>query len=177
MALRLNLLLAMALAMPTTAHAAYVDIIVWLEPANASVAVGELTTIDIMASFPDPVAAWGLDLGIGTPGFATWTGTTLGGSWEETGGTMDLDGLGGIRFGTGVSGDVLLATVTFEGLMPGATDLILSSGPEEDEGFLLDTGVVATNVTFESGMLTVIPEPTTLVGFFVFALVGLRRRR
>lgn len=177
MARRLILMLALLMAIPAVTQAAYVDIVVWLEPADASVEVGELITIDIMASFPDPVVAWGLDLGVAPPNFAAWTATTLGGSWDPTGGTQDLDGLAGIRFGPGVSGDVLLATLTFEGLLPGATGLTLSSGPEEDEGFLLETGTVETNVTFEPATLTVIPEPTTLVMLSVLTFVSLRRRR
>lgn len=149
--------------------------VVRLEPVTPSVNVGESVTVAILATFDEPVMAWGLDLAIGAPAYAAWTGTVIGANWDAPPATLDGDGLAGLRFPTGLAGEVLLATLTFEGLLAGETLLALSSGPEEDEGFLLASGGLATNVQYLPATLTVVPEPAAV------ALLGLaavmRRRR
>lgn len=147
------------------------DVVVWLDPPSPTVSVGETVTVDIMAEFVDPVMAWGLDLTIAEPTVASLTQIAIGSEWDATD-TLDEDGLAGMRFPTGVGGQVLLATLTFEGLAIGETALNLSSGPEEDEGFLLEAGYVAATGDFTGATLTVVPEPATLllaVGFIVLA--------
>lgn len=152
------------------------DITVYFDPADSVVELGETVAVDIRADFGDPVVAWGLDLTLEQPEYAAWIDTVIGSAWDVTE-TLDEDGLAGLRFATGVSGDVLLATVTFEGLAVGETLLTLSSGPEEDEGFLLESGFLAENVQFSPGSLTVVPEPAglALLGIGMLA-IRLRRR-
>ena len=167
-----GLTLMMLAAVPASAN-----ITVYMNPVDAVVNVGETTTVDIMATCDDPIMGWGIDMTIVNPGLLAWTNTALGASWDMPGGSLDGDGLNAIRFGSGVDGEVLLATLTFEGLAEGATSLTLSSGPEEDEGFLLEYGGIETNVTFVPAMLTVVPEPTTIAMLSLISLVALRRRR
>ncbi|MGD8454417.1 MAG: hypothetical protein PVJ57_21600 [Phycisphaerae bacterium] len=151
------------------------DITVWLNPASPSVAVGDTVDVDIMASFSESVVGWGIDLALDEPGYADWIDTVIGSAWDPSD-TLDHDGLAGLRLPPGVGGDVLLATVTFAGIAPGTTTLTLSTGPEEDEGFLLEAGDWVTEAEFLPGTLTVVPEPTALTLLALAALTTLRRR-
>ena len=167
------LALMMLAAVPASA-----DIMVYMEPADAIVNVGETTTIDIKANFSDSITGWGLDLAISEPVYTSWIDTILGASWDAPGGSLDGDWLVGLRFPSGLSGDgIVLATLTFEGLAEGVTSLTLSSGPEEDEGFGLEFGGFDTNVTFTPATLTVVPEPAALVLLTLGAVTVIRRRR
>ena len=157
MVVRRSLVCVTALAMLMCAVPASAEIAVWLEPASPTVDVGEFVDVDLMASFDEPVVAWGLDLTIAEPTYADWAGMLLGLDWDAPGGTLDGDGLAGLRLDPGVTGEVLLATLTFEGLAEGETFLSLSSGPEEDEGILLEAGGMATGVQFTGATLTVVP--------------------
>ena len=153
------------------------DITVYFDPADSVVGLGQTVTVDIRADFDDPVVAWGLDLSIEQPEYAAWTNPVLGPDWNAPGESLDDDWLVGLRFPSGNYGDVLLATVTFEGLAVGETLLSLSYGPEEDEGFLLEAGPLEGNVQFSPGSLTVVPEPGGLVLLALGALtIRLRRR-
>jgi hypothetical protein len=163
-----------ALAALVLAPTASADILVWLNPATPEVEVGQPVTVDLMASFDEPVVGWGLDLTIDDPTYASWTSTTLGSAWNATT-TIDGDGLAGLRFPDGIGGEVLLATLTFEGMAEGVTPLTLGSGPEEDEGILLASGALATNVQLAGATLTVVPEPTAVL--LLLGLAALTRRR
>ena len=158
------------------APVASADVTVWLDPASPTVIVGEATTIDIMADCDDPTVAWGIDLTMERPAYADWLDTTIGPAWDATD-TLDLDGLAGLHFPGSVTGEILLATLTFEGVDEGVMPLVRSSGPEDDEGFLLESGLLATNVEFLPGSLTVIPEPGGLALLILGALtIRLRQR-
>lgn len=172
---RVLLCLAVTAAL-TNAPLASADVTVWFNPASPTVAVGETVDVDLMASFDSPVIGWGMDMVIDAPLYADWIDTTIGGAWDATS-TLDGDGLAGLRFPDGVSGDVLLATLTIQGLAVGETSLTLSSGPEEDEGFLLALGGLDTNVMFTSSSLVVVPEPGSIALMCTCALATVRRRR
>ena len=160
----------------TSAATAPADVMVWFVPASPTVNVGGTVAVDIMVDSDVPITGWGLDFTIGEPAYAAWTDTLIGSAWDAAD-SIDEDGLAGLRFPDGISGQVLLATVTIQGLAVGVTPLCASSGPEEDEGFLLDTGSLATNVSFEPGCLTVIPEPSAIALLSAVALATLLRRR
>ena len=165
-------LLALSLTTP-----AFADVQVTLDPVDAVVNVGQTVDVDIVATFSEPIVAWGLDVTLGDLGLGTWSNLTIGPAWDTTG-SLDSDGLSGMVFDTGLTGEVLLATLTFEaGMTPGTTDLTLSYGLEEDEGFLLETLVLDGNVQFAPATLTVIPEPTTLALLGFCATATLLRRR
>lgn len=89
----------------------------------------------------------------------------------------DGDGLAGIAFPTGVSGnDILLATITFSGDAVGETDLFLSTTPQDlTEGFGLDPTGFA-EVSFAPGHVEVIPEPASVSLLVVCCLVVFTRK-
>ena len=177
MTMQRNLICLAVLAVVASAPAAWADIVVYFDPADPVVAVGETVEVDIRADFTDSVVSWGIDLFVEDAEYADWVDTAIGSYWDDPGGTLDEDGLAGLRFPTGIDGDVLLATVTFEGLVEGETELRLDCGPEEDEGFLLEAGYLDENVQFFSGNLTVVPEPAGLTLLAIGALtIRLRRR-
>jgi hypothetical protein len=160
-----------------SASGAAADVIVYFDPADSVLAIGDSVPVEIRAEFEEPVMSWGLDLTVEDSAYADWTDTVIGDAWDDPGDTLDHDGLAGLRFDTGIGGDVLLATVTFEGLLEGETVLTLSMGPEEDEGFVLEAGGLASNVQFVPGSLTVVPEPAGLTLLAIGALtIRLRRR-
>jgi hypothetical protein len=164
------------LVMLASAPTAPADVLVYFDPVDSVVELGETVGVDIRADFDDPVVAWGIDLTVDKPEYASWIDTAIDPAWDIPGESLDEDWLVGLSFATGASGDVLLATVTFEGLALGETLLSLSSGPEEDEGFLLEAGSMEENVQFMAGTLTVVPEPSglALLGLGVLA-IRLRR--
>ena len=176
MSVQRALLGILALSLAAWTPAASATMLVWLDPAAPTVAVGDTVTVDIKGTFDESVVTWGLDLTVGDPTYAAWINTAIGVDWDVTD-TLDHDGLSGMRFATGVAGDVLLATLTFEGLAEGVTTLTLSSGPEEDEGILLEMGGLATNVQFAPATLTVVPEPGSLALLGFGALAALLRKR
>ncbi|MGD8450503.1 MAG: PEP-CTERM sorting domain-containing protein [Phycisphaerae bacterium] len=176
MTIQKGLICIATLAVLACVSPASADIIVWLDPASSTVDVGGSVSVGLMAHFDEPVVAWGMDLVLDEPAFAAWTDTVIGDDWNPTA-TLDGDGLSGMRFPAGITGDVRLATVTFEGLVEGTTTLTLSSGPQEDEGFLLEAGSLETNVSFTPASLTVVPEPSALVALSASGLLLLRRRR
>ena len=144
---------------------------------DSVVEVGQTVDIDIVATFSAPVVGWGLDVTLSDPGLGDWTDLTIGPLWDSSG-SIDGDGLAGLVFPTGYTGEVLLATLTYEaGWTLGTTDITLSYGPEEDEGFLLESGPLDPVVTFNPGTIEVTPEPATLPLLVAALAFGLRRRR
>lgn len=89
----------------------------------------------------------------------------------------DGDGLAGAVFPAGLTGDLLLATLTFQAIGAGATEVGASATPGDlTEGFPLDPSGFDADVSFTSARVEV-PEPGLPVILALAALTQLLRRR
>lgn len=168
-------------AMGTPAVASIVT--VRFDPPSQTVTLGDPFTVDIVADIDMPVVGWGLDFTPATLGIISLTGLpAIGADWLSAF-APDGDGLVGLAsplppFNGSISGiGIVLATLSFSADTIGATDLVASITPGDlTEGFALDPTGFAT-VTFQPGVLTVIPEPSTLVLLVFVSLMFVRRKR
>jgi hypothetical protein len=139
-----------------------------VEGPAGPVSVGQVFQVDILADLSDPVLGWGLDLDFDAGLLVASGAPAIGGDWVPFGGG-DGDGLAGVFVpppgDPGLSGDdVVLATLSFEAVAEGVAALILGITPSDlNEGFALDPTGFDPNVTFVNGLVTIIPEPGTLV--------------
>jgi len=161
-----------ALAGPATAGV----IVVTFDPLVAYISpVGGTALVNVVADIPadSPVLGWGLDLDIVNPAIAALVGVSIPAPWTQVFG--DPDGIGGLAFPTGITGnDVVLATLTLQGLAVGTTEIHLSATEGDlTEGFALDPTGFGTFVA-PCGVVIVTPEPASLV---LLALAGLVVRR
>lgn len=146
---------------------------------------GGTVNVDIVADIPEntAVVGWGLDLSIVNAAIANLTGAVVATPPWDAVTAPDGDGLAGLAPtppGTGIWGNaVILATLTFTGLMEGTTAIALSNTPGDlNEGFAIDPllgGGFAT-VNYVGGTVTVLPEPTSLGLLALAGLLALRRR-
>ena len=168
---------------------ALADIDVYLAPPGQDVLLSAGTaTVEILADIPEAeeIASWGLDLdrlgtSIGNP--AVQINLALFDPAAAAGGD-DLSAF--ILLDNPVWGNgVLLATVTYDLLGLGQTDLTLKDdnaynglGPDLTEGFGLNpppSGEFGL-MNYTGGYINVIPEPTTLSLLVLGGLALLRRR-
>jgi hypothetical protein len=164
---------ALLLASPALADTVYAS----FDPTPKVVNLGDTFTIDIVADMTSDIVGWGLDLTIADPSVAMRTAAdpVIGPDWDPAF-APDGDGLAGLAFPAGVSGnDILLATVEFQAMALGVTDLYLSITPGDlTEGFALyPTGF--DDAVFTAGQIRVIPEPAALA-LLGLGVLALRRR-
>lgn len=162
---------------PASSWAATVD--VSFQPSDSIVALGDTFSVDIFADFSDPVLGWGLDISFDSSILLLNGTPTLGALWEPAS-TMDGDGLAGLAFPTPISGsNVLLATLSFDAIAFGTSDLLASvSKGDLTEGFPLVDGGFADFIVIP-GSVTVVPVPAAvwLFGSGLIGLVGLAKRK
>jgi hypothetical protein len=161
------------------------DIIVSFNPADATIpTVHGSVDVQIVASIPqsDSIIGWGLDLIVDTPGLVSWSVLSLGPDFVPFS-APDGDGLGGIvptPPGTSVWGaSVLLATLRFTGVADyGQTSICTGSTPGDlTEGFARDPDIGGfANALYTCGMITLVPEPASLLLVSLAGLAVVRRR-
>jgi len=165
------------------------DIVVTVQPSETVVEVGDYFTVDLLADIPlaDAIVGWGMDLSFDGSILShdPLVDVAIGPAFIPAL-APDGDKLAGLFFGPpppppGLSGDdVLLATMTFEALMPGSTSLnggITLGDPSE--GFI-GPGLPAPvrTVLFSDASVTVIPAPAGVVlGLIGLGVVGWVKRR
>jgi len=154
-------------------------VVVSIEPSASSEPVGNVFAVDIVAEIPDFVLGFGLDLSWDTTILTEVAAPTIGALWTPLA-APDGDGLAGLAPPAGISGtNVLLATVTFQGVSAGATPLTLGVTPGDlTEGFpLKPSGFAETQ--FIAAQVEIVPEPGTgslvLLGSVAIAMSQARR--
>lgn len=184
----LSLTLALGLFVCSSAPA---DIVVSWDPAVEVIpGVGLQGSLSIYADIPedDAIVAWGLDLYY-DEAIASVNSIVYGPLWSEVSHDPTAqDVLDGVDFDmaamgffppAGVSGNVLLATLTFDALAVGETWLSLQAHALDlSEGFAKNPPPTGAFVPFTDlpGKIVVLPEPATLA-LLGFAGLALIRRR
>src|SRR5260221_326775 len=94
--LRAALIVTVVLSWPTL-PAARATVIVRVQPATQTVALGSLLKVTLVADIPNPVVGWGFDLNASQPGVLTNAGAPAIASppWVPVA-TPDGDGLAGL---------------------------------------------------------------------------------
>lgn len=154
------------------------DVVVRFDPRLQTVELGDIFTVDIVADIGVPILGWGLDLLIESAGIVSLDSPpAIGPDWLSVF-AADGDGLAGLAFPDPVVGnDIVLGSLTFAADAIGQADLSLATTAGDlTEGFALDSEGFA-ELLFESGNVTVVPEPATLALCLLGGLGLMRRRR
>lgn len=174
---RVSLILAFCCLPQLAAGQSNDSVIVRLAPAVVDVQVGDIFTIDLLADLgAHSVIGWGLDLGYDDLALAPVGPPEIGPLWTASF-APDGDGLTGFSRAWSTSGEsVLLARLTYQALSPGETQLVPSyTSADLNEGFPLDP-VGFANITFEPGMVNVVPEPAACLLLTALAALAVTRR-
>jgi hypothetical protein len=132
--------------------------------------IGESAVVEVRADLTEAIIGWGLDLAVVDPSVATLTDLAVALPWDAAEATLDHDLFGATSLtSVGPGTDILLATLTFQAVGDGVTNIALLTSNDEDEGFALANWSGLDSVVFASGTITV-PEPTS---FLVCTLGGL----
>lgn len=174
-----SLLIPALMLLAAQTHA---GVIVKFDPNSTQVIAGQSVTVDLLADIdePDGVIGWGLDLEF-DQSLLSLQNILIGSQWTPLTSDDNLGGFLPFAFPPApVSGaDTLLATLLFEAISEGTSDLFASATPLDLlEGFALSTPGAFAETEFQQGQVVVsaVSEPGVLLLLSIaFALLALRR--
>lgn len=157
------------------ASGAQATVIARAQALGGTQSLGAAFDVELRASMSEPVLGWGLDLTYDASKIQLTSAPVIAPAWVAFP-APDGDGLAGAALAAVTGADVLLATLHFQAIGVGVSQLLLSATLSDlTEGFALDPSGF-DSVSFESGSVTIVPEPAS--GALLLAgLVALARRR
>ena len=172
---------AAALALVATlwmhASVATAEVFVVVVPEVDTAAIGEDFEVLILADFTEPILGFGIDIDF-DPAVIDWADDPIIGDLWDPVFAPDGDLLAGLAPPTGLVGnDILLASLLFEGVGVGVTEINVSVTLDDlTEGFVLRVG------GFDDFQVTpddvIVPEPSSaLLAVAALAVVAALRRR
>lgn len=175
---RLAGVLALGIALGLGGPAGATILVSFDPPSHDVVLDAGTATVDLVADIPetDAIVGWGLDLTIAGSS-AALDSIAINEALFDAVFAPDGDGLAALVPQDSLWGDdIVLATLTFSLIELGPAVLTASATPDDPtEGFPRDPAVGGfAEVTYDTGLINVIPEPAGLLLFAAFLLV--RRR-
>jgi len=174
-------LAALVIGFSTDTKAATISVV--LEPDEAVYEVGELVTVDVLATTDDALVGYGFDLLANPASLVSFVGYEASDSFLGVQ-TPDGDGIAGLKFNGGMAGaDLLLGVATFQAegagqvtLTPAVTGGDLTEGFARSGNGFLDLSATSAQITIVASLNSVplpgsggggnsptIPEPATMV--------------
>lgn len=145
--------------------------------------IGQEFQITIVADIDEASAiiGWGLDLVYDEDYLEIAGPVVVGNYWQPVSSSVgDGDGMSGLAFPNAISGkNIVLFVITMKAIQQGTTEISVNFDDVEDfEGFWLNGSYngPASDVSYVSQSVTILPEPTTVVLLGSGLLIFMKRR-